>query len=514
MKLGRQLVLGRSIFSIQTVRRAMVGAILSMALAVDANAQTDPNALANSARQAMAERRFGDAAEIYADLVGKFPNEPTLLANLGMALHFSGRDAESIQPLKKAAQAMPGSFPAQFALGASLSRLGRSDEAVAPLRKSTQINPQHTFAHILLGEALEAVGEYAEAAAIWRTAEALDTSNPYPFAGLVRCNEELAAIAIDQLRQRDPESPYMLRFLGRTRLAARQYPSALYLFRSALERQPSIRAVHEAVASVYDGAGQPEWARIEREKAATLPDLDCTGTESAECNFAAGRFDLAPSVTEESSSSDLFWAARSYASLAEQAFEKLTALPESIEKLSLVADVFASQGEYSSAADATRRALEMKSGSGQLERQLAELLYLAKRIEDARPLLEQFHASDSNDPRWAAMLGSVLAEEQEYEKAIPLLQSSLALPGAPASVRLDLGRSLLALDRPDEALPHLQSSVGLDSDGSIHYQLAQAFQRLGMRNEAREALAQYQALDARIRQQTEAGASLDITPPE
>ena len=514
MKLGRQLVLGRSIFSIQTVLRAMVGAILSMALAVDANAQTDPNALANSARQAMAERRFGDAAEIYADLVGKFPNEPTLLANLGMALHFDGQDAESIQPLKKAAQAMPGSFPAQFALGASLSRLGRSDEAVAPLRKSTQINPQHTFAHILLGEALEAVGEYAEAAAIWRTAEALDTSNPYPFAGLVRCNEELAAIAIDQLRQRDPESPYMLRFLGRTRLAARQYPSALYLFRSALERQPSIRAVHEAVASVYDGAGQPEWARIEREKAATLPDPDCTAAQSAECNFAAGRFDLAPSVTEESSSSDLFWAARSYASLAEQAFEKLTALPESIEKLSLVADVFASQGEYSSAADATRRALEMKSGSGQLERQLAELLYLAKRIEDARPLLERFHASDSNDPRWAAMLGSVLAEEQEYEKAIPLLQSSLALPGAPASVRLDLGRSLLALDRPDEALPHLQSSVGLDTDGSIHYQLAQAFQRLGMRNEAREALAQYQALDARIRQQTEAGASLDITPPE
>ena len=156
----------------------------------------------------------------------------------------------------------------------------------------------------------------------------------------------------------------------------------------------------------------------------------------------------------------------------------------------------------------------MKAGSEELERQLAELLYLAKRIEDARPLLERFHASDSNDPRWAAMLGSVLAEEQEYEKAIPLLQSSLALPGTPASVRLDLGRSLLALDRPDEALPHLQSSVGLDADGSIHYQLAQALQRLGMRDEAREALTQYQVLDARIRQQTEAGASLDITPPE
>ena len=514
MKCRRRVVLGLDRFSIQSVREALVGSTIATVLAAGAMAQVDPNQLAASARQAMAEQRFSQAAEIYAELANKFPSEPTLLANLGMALHFGGQDARAIQPLKKAAKAMPSSFPAHFALGGSLSRLGRNSEAVAPLRKSIQINPEHPFAHALLGEALEAVGQHSEAAPVWQSLAALDASNPYAYAGLVRCNEELAAIAIDQLRQRDPESSYMLRILGRTRLAAQQYPSALYLFRSSLERQPGVRAVHEAVASVYQGAGQPEWAKIEREKAAALPEPDCTSTQSAECNFAAGRFDLAPSVAENSSSSDLFWAARSYASLAEQAFEKLTFLPETIEKLTLVTDVFASQGQYSSAADTCRRALEMSGGSKDLEQQLAELLYLARRIEEARPLLRRFNDSDPNDPRWAAMLGSLLAEEQEYEMAIPLLQSSLALPGAPASVRLDLGRSYLALDQPSEALPHLKSSVGFDTDGSVHYQLAQAFQRLGMREEAREALAQYRALDARKRQQTEAGASLDITPPE
>ena len=514
MKLRRRVVLGLDRFGIQSVRKALAGSIVVTVLTVGATAQVDPNQLAESARQAMAEQRFGQAAEIYSELASKFPNEPTLLANLGMALHFSGQDTRAIRPLERAAQALPASFPAHFTLGASLSRLGRSAEAVAPLRKSTQINPQHPFAHALLGEALEATGEHAQAAAVWRVLVALDATNPYAYAGLVRCNEELAAIAIDQLRQRDPESSYMLRILGRTRLAAQQYPSALYLFRSALERQPGVRAVHEAVGLVYEGAGQSEWAKIEREKAASMPEPDCTSTQSAECNFAAGRFDLAPVVTKDSSSSDVFWAARSYASLAEQAFEKLTALPETIEKLNLVADVFASQGQYSNAADACRRALEMRGGSKELEQQLAELLYLARRIEEARPLLRRFYDSDAEDPRWAAMLGGLLAAEQEYEKAIPLLQSSLALPGAPASVRLDLGRSLLALDKPAEALPHLKSSVGLDTDGSVHYQLAQALQRLGMREEAREALAQYRALDARTRQQIEAGASLDITPPE
>ena len=493
---------------------AMAGAILLAASVVGVRAQIDPNALAESARQAMAERRFGEAAEMYAQLAKGFPNEPTLQANLGMALHFSGRDMEAVTPLQEAATALPTSFPAHFALGASLSRLGRYAEAVTPLQKATQINPQHSFAHALLGEALEAVDEYSEAAATWRALRDLDQSSPYAHAGLVRSNEELAAIAIDQLRQQDPESPYMLRFLGQTRLASAQYPSALYLFRGALERQPGVRAVHEAIASVYERAGQAEWAEIERQRAESLPAPDCATVQSAECNYVTGQFKLAPTITTESSSSDLFWAARSYASLAEQSFAALAGLPESVEQLTLIADIFAAQEEYSSSADACLRALAIGDGSVELERQLAELLYLARRLEEARPLLERFYRSDPDDPRWAAMLGNLLAGEQEYEKAVPLLESAVSRPDAPTTARLDLGRSYLALDKPQEAAEHLSAALGLDTDGSIHYQLAQAYQRLGMREQAREALAQYQALDAQTRQQTEASASLEITPPQ
>ena len=514
MKAGGGKVLAGNISGIRRAGRAALRASLLTALAFDAGAQADPRDMAQAARQAMAEQRFGKAAEIYTELAGRFPNEPALLANLGMALHFSGQHAEAIEPLQQAAQSMPASFPAHFALGASLSRLGRNAKAIAPLRKSTQINPRDSYAHILLGETLEAIGEYAESAAAWRTLGRLDATNPQSYAGLVRCNEELAAAAVDQLRQLDPESPYLLRILGRTRLAARQYPSALYLFRSALEKQPGVRAVHEAVAAVYEGAGQPEWAQIERAKAASLPEPDCAAEASAECDFAAGRFDRAASLPKDSSPAGLFWAARSYAGLAAQAFEKLTSLPESIEKLTLVADVLAAQGQFSRAADTCRRAVRIGNGSERLERQLAELLYLAKRTKEAMPLLRRFHAADPSDPRWGAMLGNLLAEEQEYAEAIPLLRSSLALPGAPASVQPDVGRSYLALGQAEEALPHLQASLGLDSDGSIHYQLAQALQRLERREQAREALAQYQALNARFQQEIEAGSALEITPPK
>ena len=72
----------------------------------------------------------------------------------------------------------------------------------------------------------------------------------------------------------------------------------------------------------------------------------------------------------------------------------------------------------------------------------------------------------------------------------------------------------MVLDQAEEALPHLEFSLGLDEDGSIHHQLAQAFQRLGQREQGREAIAQNRDLDARARMQTEAGASLGITAPE
>ena len=118
-------MLAGNISGIRRAGRAALRASLLTALAFDAGAQADPRDMAQAARQAMAEQRFGKAAEIYTELAGRFPNEPALLANLGMALHFSGQHAEAIEPLQQAAQSMPASFPAHFALGASLSRLGR-----------------------------------------------------------------------------------------------------------------------------------------------------------------------------------------------------------------------------------------------------------------------------------------------------------------------------------------------------------------------------------------------------
>ena len=494
--------------------RAVVAPVAALCVALGLPAQEDPNALAERAQHAMSERRFADAATAYGELAKSFPAEPTLQANLGMALHLSARDREAVAPLRTAAEALKDSFPPHFFLGASLSRLGRFNDAVQPLQHAIRIDPEHPFAKALLGDALEAIGRFPEAADRWTELLTLDRQNPYAHAGLVRCHEQLSAAAVEHLQDRDPESPHLLRLLGHSRMMASQYPSALYLFRQALEREPGIRPAHEAIAEIYDRTDRPDWAEAERRKAASLPAPDCGSNDSAECAFAQGRYDSLPPLSAGASNEQTFWIARSHAAQASRAFDNLRALPETVDQLQLIADILASQKRFSPAADAHQRALEIRADDPNLARRLAELLFLARRIDEARPMLERFRSADSRDPRWPAMLGKLLTEEQEFDKAVPLLEAALALPNPPDSVPADLGRAYLALGKPADAIEHLQSASRRDADGSIHYQLAQAYQRLGMRDEAREALTTYRALEARSRQETAASAALEITPPE
>lgn len=487
---------------------------LLVSLSPGAEAQSDSAALAEQARLAMEGRRFSEAADLYETLTNRFPSEPTLLANWGMALHLSGNDEAAVAPLRKAAANLPDSFPAHFFLGASLTRLARFREAVEPLRRAGQLNRSHPFAQALLGDALEAEGRFGEALRPWRILLALEDSNPYAHAGLVRCHEQLAAQALDHLRQQDPESPYLLRLLAEARMAAEQYPSAFYLYRQALERSPGLRELHESVAEIYERTGHHEWAVAERRRAAALPAIDCMHGRTPACLYAAGEYQAVLGASLGETAEDLHWAARSHAQLAERYFKDLQALPESVDQLRLLASIFGTQGEHAEAGAAIQRALELRRNDGRLQRQLAEHLFFAGRGNAALPWLERFCDEDPHDPRWPSMLGSLMAGRQELQRAVTLLEAALDLPGAPASASLDLGRSYLALGEPAAAIKHLAAARALDTDGSVHYQLAQAYQRTGLRDEASQAMAVYREISARVQAATAAASSLEILAPE
>jgi Flp pilus assembly protein TadD len=75
--------------------------------------------------------------------------------------------------------------------------------------------------------------------------------------------------------------------------------------------------------------------------------------------------------------------------------------------------------------------------------------------------------------------------------------------------------ALAQLNRPGEAIPHLEKALELDTDGSLYYQLGHAYQVTGKADQARAAMQKYQQIQKLNREQTdELNKEAQITAPE
>lgn len=80
--------------------------------------------------------------------------------------------------------------------------------------------------------------------------------------------------------------------------------------------------------------------------------------------------------------------------MADSSVVKLIALGESVDQLTLLTDIRSSERQFSKAADARKCALELRVEDAGLQRLLAERLYLARRGDGVRPLLDRLTQSD------------------------------------------------------------------------------------------------------------------------
>ena len=80
----------------------------------------------------MSEHRYDDAAAAYRELLKSRPDEPGLLANLGMALSMGGHEAEAVAPLERALQLNPKLTNARMFLGSSYLATGEPQKAITP----------------------------------------------------------------------------------------------------------------------------------------------------------------------------------------------------------------------------------------------------------------------------------------------------------------------------------------------------------------------------------------------
>jgi predicted Zn-dependent protease len=466
----------------------------------------------HKAKGLMAQGRFEEAIPIYRELVKAMPGNPGLILNLGLAQEMAGHPAEAVSQFEAVLKAQPDNIPALTSLGMARLQLNQPKLAISPFQKLVAAQPENRDARGMLAGALASLGRPREAAAQYRTLAEMDGSDAKAWYGLGKAYESLAGSAFNRLEKAAPESPYVSELVGDSQVSRQRYRSAFFFYKQALNKMPALRGVHAGLAEVYDKSGHPDWAAKERKRERELGTPNCEA-HAAECKFLAGKF-LDAAQLAGASPESLIWAAKAYNALAIQAFEKLGSLPESVEIHALKADILRGHSQYREAANEWRAASKLAPDDPGLKHELLVSLFLAKDYLAVIPMLEAAVNTRQNSPENKFMLGESLLRTEQPEKAVPYLEAALREKPDMQAADASLGLALALVNRPSDAIPHLEKALGLDDDGSLHYQLARAYREKGETQKAQQLLAQYQEIQKKNREgKEEVAKEAQITAP-
>lgn len=480
-------------------------ALLLLPAAILCCAQTDTLARKSSqVKQLMSEGRFAEAVPLCQELVQALPDNPGLRLNLGLALQMSGRNRDAIPEFERVLKAQPANLPALLSLG--MARLQTNDpaRAVAPLEKAVAMDAANVNARGMLAGALLRCGRPADAATHYLKLTAAAPGDPKVWDGLGRAYEALAQKAFEQLSDTAGGSPEWLSLVAESRLVRRQYRSAFFFYKQALERNASFAPAVEGLAEVYRATEHTDWAA---RQAAKLGKPDCV-REKQSCAFAAGRF------AEAAAGPSLYWRIRSFNELAKQAYAHLGSLPESVEVHAVKAQIAADQGRRMDAVAEWQAALKLAPGDPNLEQQLGAALQAAGDFKSALPIFERLLAANRGSAEMNFYVGDLLLRMEEAEKAEPYLAKAVEADPKLMPAQAALGLALMKTGKTEEAIRHLEPALASDQDGSLHYQLARAYQAGGNAEKSRALLARYQELQKRSKaEESELEAKAQITAP-
>ncbi len=454
----------------------------------------DLAAESHRARELMAASRFADAIPIYEKLVKAVPGNTGLLLNLALAEEMAGRPARAIPHFEAVLTAEPDSLPALLSLSMARLQLKQSREAIAPLRKAIKLDPTNLNALGMLGDAELDQKLFDDAAAHYRALTGKNAADPRAWYGLGKAYESLATRTFDRLNQSAPRAAYIAILLADTRLERHQYRSAFFFYNEAQRKSPNFPGIHSGLAAVYRQTNHQDWAADEQKREESLPAPDCK-MQAAECAFFSKHFiETIDDAGPNASPAALFWATKAYNELAVQAFDHLSALPESVEIHAFKAQILHNHKQDLEAANEWRAALKLAPGDANVKRQLAAALFDAKDYRAVIPLAEEQLAQTPRAPDLNYLMGGSLFRIEQLEKALPYLelavQGNTDFPVADAA----LGLTLVALNKNAEAIPYLKKALVLDDDGSVHYSLARAYRAAGQAQLAADTLQQYQKI--------------------
>ena len=190
----------------------------------------------------------------------------------------------------------------------------------------------------------------------------------------------------------------------------------------------------------------------------------------------------------------LFAAQRIYSDLAEDTLNKLAVVaPGSARMQEAIAEKLINAGDLTGAIDHYRKALQIDPRIPGIHYELGEAILESGRSDaatqaEAQKELEASIAIDGDAAKTECELAEIALLQSASERALAHYQRAYRLN--PNELKAQMGLANLAMhENPQEAVTYLRMAVQSDPlNGSAHYQLARAYQRLQMNELAEKEL--------------------------
>ncbi len=185
----------------------------------------------------------------------------------------------------------------------------------------------------------------------------------------------------------------------------------------------------------------------------------------------------------------LYWETKAAGNLATESLARASAADPNSPKLHvLLGDIYRQQKNVLEAEKEYRRALSIRPEDTGAQFGLCLALLAAGQNDEALSLAQTSLAKNPGDPELNAVMGEILCARNEYADAEPFLKKSLnTKPEFVSRVHALLGNVYAKTNRTQEAISELKLGLESDRDGSLHYQLARLYLKVGDRASADQA---------------------------
>jgi tetratricopeptide (TPR) repeat protein len=187
----------------------------------------------------------------------------------------------------------------------------------------------------------------------------------------------------------------------------------------------------------------------------------------------------------------LYWETKSAQKLATETLAHASELDSNSPTLHvLLGDVYRQREHYQDAEQEYRKALAIQAANPGALFGLSLSLLGEGKNDEALTVAQAALATGPDDPEFNIVMGEILCARDDFAAAEPFLKKSLnAKPELVSRVHALLGKVYAQTDRTQQAIAELKLALASDKDGTIHYQIARLYLKVGDRDSAKKALS-------------------------